>query len=170
MVQLLPLRRRGETSFVTLTLIEPDATTLVDEIEHLQGAVRIVRDLWPFEVDAWVVLPDHLHAVLTLPFRDGDLSIRLSTIKARFAACVSKRAMTPSQIAAGGAHLWSPHDKIEPIRTRAEMETFRRHCWTDPVRHGFVSDPHDWPCSSYHRNSRTDPRNTEPLATIRASA
>lgn len=58
MVQLLPLRRRGETSFVTLTLIEPDATTLVDEIEHLQGAVRIVRDLWPFEVDAWVVLPD----------------------------------------------------------------------------------------------------------------
>ncbi len=170
MVQLFPLRRRGVSRFVTLTLAQPDATTLVDEIDHLQAAVRMVRELWPFELDAWVVLPDHLHAVLTLPFRDDDLAIRLSTIKARFAALASRRAMTPSQIAAGGAHLWCPQDKIEPIRSRHDIETFRRHCWTDPVRHGFVSDPHDWPYSSYHRSSRTDPRHTEPLATIRASA
>ncbi|MGK7755032.1 MULTISPECIES: REP-associated tyrosine transposase [unclassified Roseovarius] len=170
MVQLLPLRRRGVSRFVTLTLAQPDATTLVDEIDHLQGAVRMVRDLWPFELDAWVVLPDHLHAVLTLPFRDDDLAIRLNTIKARFAARASRRAMTPSQIAAGGSHLWCVQDRIEPIRTRAELEAFRRHCWTDPVRHGFVSDPHDWPCSSYRRNSRTDPRHAEPLGNLRASA
>ena len=167
MVQLLPLRRRGATLFVSLSLAEPDATTLVDEIDHLQATVRMVRDLWPFELDAWVVLPDHLHAVLTLPFRDDDLAIRLNTIKARFAARVSKRAMTPSQIAAGGTHLWSAQDKVAPIRSRADMEIFRRQCWTDPVRHGFVGDPHDWPYSSYHRNSRTDPRRAAP--DIRAS-
>jgi len=158
MVQLLPHRRRGATRFVTLSLAEPDATTLVDEIDHLQGAVRMVRDLWPFELDAWVVLPDHLHAVLTLPFRGDDLAIRLATIKARFAARVSRRAMTASQVAAGRAQLWASQDKIEPIRNRAEMETVRRHCWSDPVRHGFVPAPHDWPHSSDHRNSQSDPR------------
>ncbi|QFT80893.1 hypothetical protein FIU89_09760 [Roseovarius sp. THAF27] len=161
MVQLLPIRRRGETSFVTLTLAERDATTLVDEIDHLQATVRMVRDLWPFELDAWVVLPDHLHAVLTLPHGDADLAIRLKTIKARFASRVSTRAMTPSQIAAGGAHLWVPQDIVEPVRSPAEIEAFRQHCRTDPVRHGFVADPQVWKSSSFRQDSQTDPRRYE---------
>ncbi len=161
MVQLLPLRRRGVSRFVTLTLAEPGATTLVDEIDHLQGAVRMVRELWPFEIDAWVVLPDHLHAVLTLPNGDDDLAIRLKTIKARFAARVSTRAMTPSQIAAGGAHLWVPQDIVEPVLNRADLEAFRQHCRTDPVRHGFVAEPQGWKFSSFRQNSRTDPRRHE---------
>ncbi|MGH8503969.1 MAG: hypothetical protein ACREVE_16200 [Gammaproteobacteria bacterium] len=35
----------------------------------------------PFRVDAFVLLPDHMHVVLTLPSGDIDYSSRLSVIK-----------------------------------------------------------------------------------------
>jgi putative transposase len=34
------------------------------------------RRAHPFTVDAWVVLPDHLHCVWTLPPGDDDFSTR----------------------------------------------------------------------------------------------
>jgi len=31
---------------------------------------------YPFHIDAWVVLPDHLHCIWTLPAGDDDFSMR----------------------------------------------------------------------------------------------
>ncbi len=38
----------------------------------LREAVFSVRRSKPFVVDAWVLLPDHLHCVWTLPLNDND--------------------------------------------------------------------------------------------------
>ncbi|WP_333874604.1 hypothetical protein [Methylobacter sp.] len=35
-------------------------------------------------IDAWVMLPDHMHTVWTLPPGDGDFSNRWKSIKIRF--------------------------------------------------------------------------------------
>ncbi len=43
----------------------------------------------PFHIDAWVVLPDHLHCVLTLPRGDDDCSNRIKAIKRRFVRAVA---------------------------------------------------------------------------------
>jgi putative transposase len=50
----------------------------------LRKAVQVTRAERPFRIDAWVVLPDHLHAVWTLPEGDADYSVRWRLIKARF--------------------------------------------------------------------------------------
>ena len=57
---------------------------LLREVGASRDAVRIARAERPFSVDAWVVLPDHLHCVWALPEGDSDYSVRWGGIKARF--------------------------------------------------------------------------------------
>lgn len=57
----------GGTYFFTLALADRRSDLLVREIDALRAAVARTRRLHPFRIDAWVVLPDHLHAVWTLP-------------------------------------------------------------------------------------------------------
>jgi putative transposase len=47
----------------------------------LRQAISKVRQQHPFEIDAWVLLPDHLHAIWTLPPGDADFSVRWQQIK-----------------------------------------------------------------------------------------
>ena len=53
-------------------------------VEVLRNAFRAVRNTRPFEVDAIVVVPDHLHCIWTLPPGDADFSTRWRLIKTRF--------------------------------------------------------------------------------------
>jgi len=59
----------GGTYFFTVNLLERGNTLLVDQVDALRDAVRKVRAARPFHIDAWVVLPDHIHAIWTLPPR-----------------------------------------------------------------------------------------------------
>ena len=70
--------------FFTVGLADRNSSILVERIDALRGAVRKTRMERPFIIDAWVVLPEHLHAVWTLPDGDFDFSTRWSAIKARF--------------------------------------------------------------------------------------
>ena len=70
----------GGTYFFTVNLLERKRSLLVDEIESLRAAVRKVRAAQPFAIDCWVVLPDHMHSVWTLPPGDADYSSRWKAI------------------------------------------------------------------------------------------
>jgi putative transposase len=64
----------GGCYFFTVNLLERRQSLLIDHIDILRDAVRRVRHLHPFHIDAWVVLPDHMHCVWTLPPDDADFS------------------------------------------------------------------------------------------------
>ncbi len=89
MPRYLRPRVAGATVFFTVALQERGARLLVEEVERLREAVRLTRVERPFAVEAWVVLPDHLHAVWTLPEGDGDYGVRWGAIKGRFSRWVS---------------------------------------------------------------------------------
>jgi len=90
----------GGTYFFTVNLLERRLDTLVRYIDVLRDAVRVTKRERPFHVDAWVVLPDHMHStagmqevgqrmeqlpsVWTLPPDDVDFSNRWKAIKIRF--------------------------------------------------------------------------------------
>jgi putative transposase len=74
----------GACVFFTVALADRGSTLLVDEVARLREAVRRTRAERPFGIDAWVVLPDHLHCVWTLPAGDADFSTRMGAIKAQF--------------------------------------------------------------------------------------
>jgi putative transposase len=77
-------RVSGATIFFTVTLAERGSDLLVREIGRLREAVQMTRAARPFAIDAWVVLPDHLHCVWTLPEGDTNFSMRWGAIKGRF--------------------------------------------------------------------------------------
>ncbi|HEX7645762.1 MAG TPA: hypothetical protein VF472_26450 [Burkholderiaceae bacterium] len=75
----------GATYFFTVNLAErPGNSLLTTHIEYLRAAVQTVKRTHPFAIDAMVVLPDHLHALWTLPLDDNDYSMRWRLIKAYF--------------------------------------------------------------------------------------
>jgi putative transposase len=55
--------QEGGTYFFTVNLAERSSTLLVDRVDDLRHAVRSVKQRRPFDIVAWVVLPDHLHAI-----------------------------------------------------------------------------------------------------------
>jgi putative transposase len=74
----------GGAFFFTVMLADRTSKALTDHVGALRWAFRDTRLSRPFTVDAVVVLPEHLHIVMTLPEADADYSSRLSLIKRRF--------------------------------------------------------------------------------------
>lgn len=165
-------RISGATVFFTVVLAERGTRLLVEEIVRLRAAVRQTRVERPFHVDAWVVLPDHMHAVWTLPEGDSDYSVRWGAIKARFSIGLRRAGFTPPPrlptVQSGryaGVNPGLRHDKGEVaiwqrrfwehhIRDEAEYHACVRYCHINPVKHGFVERAMDWPYSSVHRDIR----------------
>ena len=73
-------RVRGACVFFTVNLVDRGADTLVRHVDVLRQAVAVTRAKRPFAIDAWVVLPDHMHCVWTLPEGDADYAVRMAAI------------------------------------------------------------------------------------------
>ena len=145
----------GATVFFTVALAQRGADTLVRESAALREAVRITKGERPFAIDAWVVLPDHLHAVWTLPAGDADFSGRWKDIKTRFTKAtgvVGRRSA--SKVAKGEMGLWQRRFRDHHVCDEADLAAHLRYCWGNPVKHGLVARPTDWPWSSLHRDIR----------------
>ena len=80
---------KGGTYFFTVNLAERRKTILVDHIDILRRVINQVKKQHPFKLDAMVVLPDHLHAVMTLPENDNSYPTRWRLIKAGFSRHIS---------------------------------------------------------------------------------
>lgn len=89
----------GASVFFTVTLADRGSRTLVEHVEALRNAVRVTRSERPFQIEAWVVLPDHIHAVWTLPENDADYSVRWRLIQARFSQGLPLGSLRRSHVA-----------------------------------------------------------------------
>jgi REP element-mobilizing transposase RayT len=74
----------GGSYFFTVNLADLRRALLTDHIDILRTAFRQVHARHPFAVEAAVVLPDHLHAIWTLPEDDADFAMRWRLIKSAF--------------------------------------------------------------------------------------
>jgi len=167
----------GACVFFTVALARRAGTVLVDEVDALREAVRVTKHERPFHIDAFVVLPDHLHCVWTLPVGDRDYSTRWGAIKARFTRSIrdagrvgfqptnAKRLghavgwnptlhRSASKMAKGDAGVWQRRFWEHHIRDDADYRAHVRYCWLNPVKHGFVERPEDWAHSSVHWDAR----------------
>jgi putative transposase len=70
-------KHTGATWFFTVNLAERRGNRLLtDRIDVLRMAFAHVKDKHPFEIDAAVILPNHLHSILALSEGDPDFSTR----------------------------------------------------------------------------------------------
>ena len=76
----------GGTFFFTVKLADSKSRLLVEHIDLLRAAYMDVQKQYPFETVAVCVLPNHIHAIWTLPPDDADYSLRWRLIKTKFSA------------------------------------------------------------------------------------
>ncbi len=146
----------GGTYFFTLTLERRRGNRLlVEHADLLRRAFRKVRHDWPFDLDAIVVLPEHLHCLWTLPLEDGDYSTRWRLIKSFFVRGLEQgEAVSASRSGKGERGIWQRRFWEHTIR---DEEDYRRHVeyiHFNPVKHGLVDHPAKWPWSSFHSFAR----------------
>lgn len=146
-------RIAGATIFFTVNLADRRSDILVRHVDFLRTAIRQTKAERPFRIDAFVVLPDHLHCVWTLPPGDCDYSLRWRLIKARFSRVLPKGATRSSHDRRGERGLWQRRFWEHHIRDRRDFDAHVGYCWNNPVKHGYVENPEDWPLSSIHRNA-----------------
>lgn len=80
----------GATYFFTVNLADRKSRLLVENIDLLKESIRRVKILHLFEINAMVALPDHLHAIWTLPRDDADFATRWALVKAGFSCRLPK--------------------------------------------------------------------------------
>ena len=144
----------GGTFFFTVTLDDRRSSALVDHVTLLRAAFRKTRGERPFVVDAIVVLPDHLHAIMTLPPGDSDFSGRWRRIKSVFTRGVVAAGSTISRDHRGEYSLWQKRFWEHTIRDDRDFERCADYIHFNPVKHRLVSSPSDWPFSSLPRYIR----------------
>nr|WP_231890929.1 transposase [Methylomonas koyamae] len=63
---------------------------LIENIDELRKAFRHVKQCKPFCVEAFVILPDHLHGIWTLRPSDADFSLRWNMLKGIFSRAIDR--------------------------------------------------------------------------------
>lgn len=137
----------GACVFFTVALADRRSDLLTRHIDVLRAAVVKTRRERPFDISAWVVLPNHMHSIWTLPEGDRDFSTRWRLIKTRFSRAMAPVQLRQSHIKRRERGVWQRRFWEHHIRDDADFETHLNYCWMNPVRHGLVDRPQDWPYS-----------------------
>ena len=143
----------GGTYFFTVNLAERHGNSvLIDNIELLRSVTRQAGARWPFEILATVILPDHLHAIWRLPEGDHDFASRWSRIKSGFSRAVPAREqVSASRRSKRERGIWQRRYWEHLIRDEDDLRRHIEYIHYNPVKHGHVSAPCEWPHSSFHR-------------------
>jgi putative transposase len=125
---------------------------LITHIGALREAVRRTRARTPFHIDAWVVLPDHMHCLWTLPEGDIDYPRRWRAIKMAFVRSLPiDEARSPVNIRRGERGIWQRRYWEHTIRDDRDYAAHIDYTHFNPVKHGYVTHPADWEFSSFRR-------------------
>jgi putative transposase len=147
----------GGTFFFTLVTYERRRLFEDANARALLGSImRSISQERPFETVAIVLLWDHLHCLWTLPAGDSDYSRRWSAIKSRFTqewleTGGAEGRVTDAQSTRRRRGIWQRRFWEHLVRDETDLERCCDYIHFNPVKHGYVTRPLDWPWSSFHR-------------------
>ena len=147
----------GATYFFTLVSYQRQKILCDENIRAaLRDAIVTTRTKYPFIIDAMVLMPDHLHAVWTLPEHDNAYSVRWSMVK----RLVTQRGCTDESLGPGisasrlkrrEGNIWQRRFWEHQVRDQADLNRCLDYLHWNPVKHGHVNRVVDWPYSTFHR-------------------
>jgi REP-associated tyrosine transposase len=142
----------GGTFFFTVNLLDRRSDLLIRHIAALRQAVRQVRTKSPFHIDAWVVLPDHMHCIWTLPEGDADFSGRWKAMKIQFSKSLPAiEPLSRTRALRGERGIWQRRFWEHTIRDDRDYAAHMDYIHFNPVKHGYATSAGAWPFSSFRR-------------------
>lgn len=123
----------------------------------LRKAIKKTQQQYPFEINAWVLLPNHIHCIWTLPNNDKDFSLRWAMIKNSVSqqckyTLYNNALLTPSKIERNESTIWQRRFWEHTIKDESDYQKHLDYIYWNPVRHGHVSSVNEWPFSTFHRD------------------
>ncbi|MGB8990508.1 MAG: transposase [Desulfobaccales bacterium] len=149
-------RRPGGTFFFTAVTFQRRRLFKDHEnFEILSNIISEVQKDYPFTLDAWVFMPDHLHCLWTLPPDEADYSKRWGLIKAKFTKAISQESgrsalLTGSKIRHRESTIWQRRFWEHQIKDERDLQVHLDYIHFNPVKHGLVKSPGEWQNSSFH--------------------
>lgn len=150
----------GATYFFTVNTYRRQPFLLDTDVRSaLREAIGRVRATLPFEIDAWVLLPDHMHCIWTMPKSDADHSTRWRIIKTIVTQRCRERLhneqwQTPRRKNKDQSTLWQQRFWEHIIKDERDLNNHMDYIHFNPVKHGYVELVNDWEYSSFHRYVR----------------
>ena len=142
----------GGTFFFTITLLERHKTLLTDNIVLLKQSFQYVKQAHPFNIDAIVILPDHLHTIWTLPETDDNFAMRWRLIKSTFSRGLPKdEHINKTRHSKNERGIWQRRYWEHLIRDEKDYMNHVDYIHYNSVKHGYVDKAIDWPYSSIHK-------------------
>ena len=136
--------------FTVVTHRRQPLFALPENIQMLRESFKKIKAKRPFQIEAMVVLPDHIHCIWTLPEKDSDFSTRWRLIKRDFSACVEMPVCK-----SGEKKIWQRRFWEHLIRDENDLIRHVNYIHYNPVKHGYVNRPEDWQYGSYQRFAAT---------------
>jgi putative transposase len=122
------------------------APILIEHSDLLWRAIREVQDGSPFELLAWVVLPDHFHVIIDP--KEFDLSHLTRRIKLKF----SSRYRFIIGMKSG--RVWQNRFWDHILRDQEDLNRHIDYIHYNPVKHGLADGPLEWEHSSFQAYRR----------------
>ncbi|MGA7485619.1 MAG: transposase [Xanthobacteraceae bacterium] len=145
----------GGSFFFSVNLEDRRSRLLTEHVEQLRAAFRYTQVRHPFKIEATVVLPDHLHAIWSLPQGDADFALRWRLIKSALSRALPRaESVSRSRHMKGGRGVWQRRYWEHTLRDEDDFERHVNYIHYNPVKHGHVVRIRDWPYSSFHRMVR----------------
>jgi putative transposase len=131
---------KGGTYFFTVNLAQRHLQLLVEYVDVFRDSVKTVKQRHHFYIDAFVVLPDHLHSLWTLPEGDADFASRWMLIKAGFSRQLRKvEGLNPSRCKKGERGIWQHRYWEHMIRDDDDFQRHVDYIHYNPVKYGHVT-------------------------------
>jgi len=108
--------------------------------------IESVKNEIPLELTAYVVLPDHFHFLIKMPDETNNFSKILQLIKGRFT-----NNFKISQGITDSISIWQKRFWDHIIRSEQDLKNHLDYIHWNPVKHGFVDEPGEWPQSSFRK-------------------
>jgi putative transposase len=142
----------GGVFFFTVALADRSSDLLIRHVDRLRRMYKSVQERNPFETIAICVLPDHLHALWSLPEGDSNFAMRWSLLKSAFSRGLAvEMPRSASKLARRERGIWQRRYWEHAIRDDRDLERHVDYIHFNPVKHGYVTKVADWPHSSFHR-------------------
>jgi putative transposase len=149
----LTIPHRGATTestyFVTANVLEKRSLFQVAKIARLFIEVLLdYRTQKKYLLHEFVVMPDHLHLILTPTGITLERAIQF--VKGGFSFELNKGLKAKR-------NAWQPSFMDRRIRDSLEYQRFKDYIWQNPVKRFLVTSPEEYPYSSAHPSFKLDP-------------
>ena len=128
---------------------------LLDNIELLRYAFKLSKKKYAYRIDAIVVLPDHLHMIIT-PKVSTEYSQIISSIKRSFVFGLdvqtkeeAKADISASKYKRNHAGVWQERFYEHTIRDEKDWLEKMKYIQYNQLKHGLVEDIKDWVYTSF---------------------